>query len=501
MARKWKILALAWALMLLYVPLFLYEAFAPISTYYPFDLERRPALEVAMGLASNIWDKHNRELVQNPYGNLVGSIKYACEVESYLDLYQYTGEVGWLEKALFRIDHIVNYSDVNGDGVPSWGNYNETYGTFLENNPDWGAEFSVTDGHNSRVILETAKIILEDGKLRENAKYQLKAQCYIKVIKGVIEGWHENWVQVSPTEGYYPYDRFIDNKKESYSYPVVNAFAAIGTAEIFLSDLLKDKTYLEKPKMVANFWKSNLELGGDGAYIWNYSFFRRKGGLPPSREDISHGRTDVEFAVAAYLHNVTFDRTDMERFVNTYKKRMWRGYSAYPHLNYGVDGREKGSKGDLSDDTRSWLYLSVVDPEIWFFQYLNFNDLILHGFGGISIFWGVTPLLLYYPGDAAVAQSYIRGGRKLCETQHPLIFLAKAKLDEANQLANAGDAKAALKKAMEGFRLALKMSGDVNILFSWLILASFSLLVAITALLILIRRNGKRFLRVASWVF
>ncbi len=72
---------------------------------------------------------------------------------------------------------------------------------------------------------------------------------------------------------------------------------------------------------------------------------------------------------------------------------------------------------------------------------------------------GVTTLLLHYPEDATVAQ--IKGGRKLSEgTQHPLIFLAKAKLDEATQLANAGDSKAALTRAQKSFTLALRLSAS-----------------------------------------
>lgn len=87
----------------------------------------------------------------------------------------------------------------------------------------------------------------------------------------------------------------------------------------------------------------------------------------PTAEDVSHGSIDLHFAYLAYKDGIVFDRTDMERFANTFIYLMaTRGPGGVPTFRDRVDGSD--STGTYDTSVRNWPLLAEFDPSIleWF---------------------------------------------------------------------------------------------------------------------------------------
>ncbi len=414
---------------------------SPIGEDGSLLLRGRNIIDLYASVADRVWESYNQLLEQKPYdpGLFAWGIHY--EIRSYCEMYRLTEDRLWIERAVARCDYLYNLRDVNGDGIPSWGNYNATYGNPRYEREGW-REFSVWDGVLTTAMIETAQVILDYKILKNNQTLKAKADRYINVVKTVIERYHNAWSDLPDGAGYY-----WDCPREDVVGPIVNRFSALGISELKLYDVLKDPKYLVKPAAMARLFKKNLRLRGD-AYVWTYA-------VPPSKytgsiEDISHGAIDLEFAILCYNHGLVFNETDMQRFVATYKKLIWKGFNRRPHLAQRVDG---GGTTDYSTASRNWVILSIFDPSVWVYQWTVFNDRepLYSGY----YLQAISQLATYYPGDDVVAQIMIREAESVVNNISPLYLpfkcLAELSLDEAKAYYDAGDtanAFASAKKCM-----------------------------------------------------
>ena len=101
-----------------------------------------PMLELCERAANASWILFQGRLTDEPYnpGAFAWSLSHA--LRAFVSLYRYTGDGLWIDRAVTWVDHMANYTDVNADGRPAWGNYNETWGT---DRYDF-AEYTVHDG-------------------------------------------------------------------------------------------------------------------------------------------------------------------------------------------------------------------------------------------------------------------------------------------------------------------------------------------------------------------
>ncbi|KYH40307.1 MAG: hypothetical protein AYL32_012440 [Candidatus Bathyarchaeota archaeon B26-2] len=444
MVRK-KFLA-CWFLILLALALTFYYALSPELTakdliFTPFGeggtlmLRGKSIVDYYTLIADRVWSSYNNLLASKPYdpGLFAWGIHY--EIRSYCEMYRLTEDRLWIERAVARCDYLYSVRDVNGDGIPSWGNYNATYGNSRYEREGW-REFGVWDGVLTTALIETVQVILENQNLRANQTLREKADRYLETVKTVIDRYHNAWTDISEGMGYY-----WDSPEEDVTGPIVNRFAALGITEIKLYEVLGDPKYLVKPAAMAAFFKMNLQLR-DGAYIWTYA-------VPPSRytgsiEDISHGAIDLEFAILAYRHNLAFNKTDMQRFVATYKNFIWKGFNRKPHVATRVDGTVTS---DYSGASRNWVLLSAFDPAIWTFQWIVFNDLEPSYSG--AFLQAISQLITYYPGEEAV-EVMLQEAEKAVEGAppfYPFKYFAERSLDGARSLYEAGDLAGAFREA------------------------------------------------------
>jgi len=301
--------------------------------------------------ADNTWQVGSKRLLDDPYnpGTFAWEISYA--LRSFVDLYNLTGNRIWLDRAISWSDHLLNYSDVNGDGEPAWGNYNETWGTDSYE----FVEFTVHDGVISVPLLELVQLIRGRAELLLNETLKQKADAYLRLVKRVVDRHHAYWTDVTVDSGYYWNDPTSDE------LVIVNRFAALGVAEFLLSDILQDPAYLDKPERMARLIKENLRYDErDDCYVWSYQIGQA------GAEDVSHGSIDLEFMIRAYEHSLVFNETDMGRLVNTYQRRIWQGIDMFKSgiaLAMRVDGTVDPNE-DYTRLAHKWPLLCLYEPRI-----------------------------------------------------------------------------------------------------------------------------------------
>jgi hypothetical protein len=265
-------------------------------------------------------------------------------------LYGFTGNQLWLDRAIAWVDYCANYSDVDGDGEPAWGNYNETWGTdryeYLE--------FTVHDGVIGTPIIELARLIRSDPVLRSDPELKAKADGYVSLVRQIVDRHHRYWEDVTDDSGYYW------NAPDEKS-AIVNRFAALGIAEMILADVLGDPSYLDKPERMARFIKSDLRYDEESdSYWWPYA--SGESGV----EDTSHGSIDLEFMIMAYQRGLAFSEEDMGRLVNTYQRKMWQGIEMFD-TGIGIAAKVDGTLDPTQDYTRlakAWPLLCLFEPRI-----------------------------------------------------------------------------------------------------------------------------------------
>ncbi len=321
------------------------------SSYGQMKVNEDTFLAICQQSANKSWRVSCGRLLDKPYNPGTFAWELSYSQRAFVDLYNLTGDMIWVERAIAWADHLLNYSDVNHDREPAWGNYNETWGT---DRYDF-VEFTVHDGVISVPLLELVQLIYGREELSSNATLKAKADTYLGLVKAVVDRHHSYWTDVTEDCGYYWNDPGSDE------LVIVNRFAALGNAELILYDILKDPVYLDKPERMARLIKDDLEYKeGDDCYIWSYAV----GGS--GAEDVSHGSIDLEFMFKCYQHSLVFDRTDMQRLVNTYQRRIWQGIDMFRTgvaLSYAVDGSLNPST-DNTRTARTWPILCLFEPRI-----------------------------------------------------------------------------------------------------------------------------------------
>ncbi len=314
-------------------------------------INRVPLMILCQQAADNSWEVWSKRLLDKPYdpGNFAWGLSYAHR--AFIDLYNLTGNPIWLERAILWADHLLQYSDVNGDGEPAWGNYNATWGT---SDYDF-VEFTVHDGVISVPLLELVQLIRGRPELASNATLKERADWYLDLVKRVVDRHHAFWTDVTEDSGYYWNDPTSDE------LVIVNRFAALGITELTLYDILQDPVYLDKPRRMARLIKDNLRFDhGADCYVWSYAIGET------TAEDISHGSIDLEFMIRAHQHSLVFDEADMERLVNTYQRKIWQGVNMFKTgiaLAMRVDGTVDPNN-DYTRLARSWPRLCLHEPRI-----------------------------------------------------------------------------------------------------------------------------------------
>jgi len=312
-------------------------------------LGREDVISAVSRLTQETQELYDGILARIPYHPSLMAWGMHYLARSCVAMYEVTNETVWMDRAINITDYCVRYSDVNGDGEPSWGAYNETWGGSSLGLAEW----TVWDGVISLAIIEVAKTVRYDPRLSSNPDLSAKADAYVELVTKVVLRHRASWTQIGPGQGYY-----WDDPKEDLG-PYVNGFAALGQVELILARLTGDPSFLDRPRQMANYVISSMRYNPvEDLYAWDYKI-----GGPPA-EDISHGSIDLEFLLEANEMGLV-DDVHIRRICNAYKKRIWQVPNilneSHP-LAMRVDG---SGDEDYTTYSRGWIYLSSYEPDIY----------------------------------------------------------------------------------------------------------------------------------------
>ncbi len=313
------------------------------------SIGREDAHQLVERLVTETETAYDRILSDKPYHPSLFAWGMHYLARACLVMYEVTENLSWFNRALNITDYLVFYSDVNADGVPSWGSYNETFGL-----SKWEfKEYTVWDAVNCLPIIESAELIRSDHRLSSDPELVAQADAYLELVRRVVERHHPFWTQITEDQGYYWDDPTGDVG------PYVNGFASLGTVELLLYGLTGNETYLDRPRQMANYMIANMRYDEvDDLYTWDYLI-----GTAPA-EDISHGAIDLEFLITANRMEILEDQHVL-RLCNTYRKRIWN-VPNLPEGGFPLAMRVDGSGDeDYTRLSRGWIQLADYVPEIY----------------------------------------------------------------------------------------------------------------------------------------
>ncbi len=352
-------------LLLLLAPAILVAEVA-ISTQNPL-VGRDRVIDLVDGAGQRAFESIARQIAGDRYNPGSYAWGWQYHARGCLIMFNVTGERKWLDWALNITDLFLEYSDVNGDGVPAWGNYNETWG----NDRYEFREYTVWDGVIGLPMIEAAKVIKGSPDLHSNASLAAKADAYVALIERIVQRHHGAWTQVSSDQGYY-----WDDPNQDVG-PIVNRFTALGRVELILADVTGNRTYLDRPRQMASYMIANMRHNEAGdLYTWEYWF--GQGGS----EDISHGAIELEFLIMASERGL-LDPVHLRRLANTYLKRIWQVplvLDGKHILAFRVDGSDHPDY-DYARISRGWILLAPYNPSVYEFQRTALG--VLHEKSGI----------------------------------------------------------------------------------------------------------------------
>lgn len=292
-------------------------------------------------------------------------------LESYLTMYEATGDTAWLDKFVAHAKRVVGstdsargISDYKGRSLFGWSSQKYSKPQLLR--PSMPGEPSgeyrprvVLWGHTGMIVypfVKFAEIVDNNNELQK--KYKHDADYFTQAAEQAVKVFNDNWRYSGAFGiGYYVVDadepvEWNYNTCRGHCTEPINRDLGMGRVMVGLCVLTSKREYCQKATALATYFKNVLALSA-GRYIWNTD--------KTSTEDISHGAVDAGFAFDAYRAWIVFTKEDMERFART--------------LTMAYDGSEfsKRVNGTEEDDpvqtfgsaSGRWLDFSTVDCGVY----------------------------------------------------------------------------------------------------------------------------------------
>jgi hypothetical protein len=250
-----------------------------------------------------------------------------------------------------------------------------------------------------RPVTLMAGQILKDPALQ--AKYQAKAESYLKLSEQVFLKWDQRGAWRDTANGgaisiVLPFGMDASTGKWSdgyakrldpatgFSHPN-NKANAVARWLLALHDVTGKPAYKTRAEKWFRLMKSRMKTRGNGRYfVWNYwepagPWDYNRGGAPKHWVGVhpngGYYGIDVEAIVAAREHGLVFDPDDLARLIATNRDFMWNQKvegAAFQRIDGGeVDPRWKESPGVLwtaltpYDETLRKVFLANHKPGGW----------------------------------------------------------------------------------------------------------------------------------------
>lgn len=307
----------------------------------------------------------------------------AWRIHSFADSFHRSGDAEYLRAASQYFDALIGKMHQSPDG------YRGFVGPYIYDK-QYICDVHVADSILINPMLELAELVLHSEHSDALKDLKPKAEAYLALAKkDLIEKWDKRgtWYEDGDHGAYVSWGKYmtaddlsewrdLGAKKSGLSLPFNKQFD-MGIACLRIYRITGEAFYQDRALKIFNFLKRRLTLYDDH-YIWSYWE-----PLCPSDIKNSHAYMhwvnvhpyrnyqagEMHNIVEAYHSGITFDKTDMQRFVNTNIKVMWNGDKANPkwvnsnHAMYtaGMGKKPAYKKGHGFKSLAGTLWSSLAD--------------------------------------------------------------------------------------------------------------------------------------------
>ncbi|MGD1002808.1 MAG: hypothetical protein ABSA67_19130 [Candidatus Brocadiia bacterium] len=305
----------------------------------------------------------------------------------FVDGYERTKDTAWLDAGQKLFDFCLSKMRTGPDGYKGWvGDDQSDRGTWQDNHVGDAVEFEQ--------MLGFAEVVLKDPALKK--KYGAAAQKYVDEAKrDLFEKWDKRgtWKEDRAWGCYVGWDMVTskahpDVWKKDTDPCIAEPFNKnnhMGVCALRLFRVTGEEQYRDRAFKIFAYTKSRFQLVDEGNfsyYVWNYWEPFGPESVDLAKKDtrlwmnVHGGRPynagEVGQMVEAYNTGIVFDKTDIERFLNTNLKIMWNGDKAHPHFNIanwklpmgvGPDGKPLPPETN-SPGAQLWTGLSQFSQQI-----------------------------------------------------------------------------------------------------------------------------------------
>ncbi len=195
-------------------------------------------------------------------------------------------------------------------------------------------------------IIQLAESIKQENL---NDYYQEKANVYIQAAIEALEYHKKDWVDLDTIKnenrkmGYYS-GSVRENHNDKTPLPW-NQMFELGRTLIGLYNVTNDENYKEQVNKIISYFKENLEYDEKSdLYIWKYWNWA---GYSVA-ESTSYSALDYTFIYEAYKAGIGFTKEEMNIFVNTYRKNIYRDNDTIANRINGTGEFDEKSRFSLA---------------------------------------------------------------------------------------------------------------------------------------------------------
>lgn len=278
----------------------------------------------------------------------------------FLSYYKLTGDTEWLDAGVKYYDFLVDKMDTAPDGYKGW------IGPFLSDNNYW-QDVLVGDALLTEGLLHFSILVMEDKELKK--KYKQKAKAYIQLAEKHFAEKYDargTWIDDGPYGAYIGSNKFLNPQdlsqwvtrpgiSKAEVSPPFNKQMDAGLVFLLLHRATGKNAYRKRAERIYLTAKKHFQFYDDH-YSWNYWEPLVPTDVDLEREETRHGvwvhpwrsgytAREVGQIVEAYHYGVVFDKTDIQRLINTNLELMWNKDRENPKF---ISSSGKGAEMDTT---------------------------------------------------------------------------------------------------------------------------------------------------------
>lgn len=259
-------------------------------------------------------------------------------MNQFISYYKLSKNTEWLDAGIKYYDFLVDKMKTSPDGYKGW------VGAYLSDKKYW-QDVLVGDALITEGLLNFSILVLEDKDLK--SQYKAKADEYVQLAEKHFAEKYDargTWVDDGPYGAYIGSNQFLkpgDLSKwvtrpgvsEAGMSPPFNKQMDAGLVFLLLHRATGKKQYHTRAEKIYLTTKMHFKFYDDH-YSWNYWEPLIPTDVDLERKETRHGvwvhpwrsgytAREVGQIVEAYHYGVVFDKTDIQRLINTNLKVMW----------------------------------------------------------------------------------------------------------------------------------------------------------------------------------